>query len=186
LAAIGPGKAPIESLKLDLDNELLSYTDDLERSQTALSLLLLLDQVPRNLYRTSDTLKLVYNHYDILSRSLIHRVLSLNPRPDLHPRVRYRPALRMWFLMPLMHSESLSDHQRGLAEMDAMKADVQEKGDESALGFVEQYCSFEVHHLDIIEQFGRFPHRNEALGRVSTPEEKRHLEDGGERFGVES
>jgi uncharacterized protein (DUF924 family) len=39
-------------------------------------------------------------------------------------------------------------------------------------------------HYDIIERFGRFPHRNAILGRVSTPEEKAFLESGGDTFGV--
>lgn len=38
-------------------------------------------------------------------------------------------------------------------------------------------------HKDIIKQFGRYPHRNDALGRESTPEEVKYLEDGANRFG---
>jgi len=186
LVAIGPDKAPIDLLKRDLEDELLSYTDEKEQSQNALSLIILLDQIPRNLYRTPPNIKFVYNHYDALSLALIRRILSLHPRPDLHLDIRYRPVIRMWFLMPLMHSESLSDHQVALSILDEIKADMQERNDEAALGFVAYHRKFETQHSDLIEKFGRYPHRNDVLGRESTPDEKKHLEDGGERFGVSS
>jgi uncharacterized protein (DUF924 family) len=83
-----------------------------------------------------------------------------------------------------MHSESRSDHKLALSLLDDCKADVQAKGDEEAAKTIDLHHTFEAKHADIIEKFGRFPHRNDCLGRESTQEEKRYLEDGGERFGV--
>ena len=46
------------------------------------------------------------------------------------------------------------------------------------------FAQFAKKHLDLIEQFGRFPHRNEVLGRAATPEEMAYLDSGGERHAV--
>jgi uncharacterized protein (DUF924 family) len=66
-----------------------------------------------------------------------------------------------------MHSENLADQERALAYMRAI-------GDIHGIKYAEI-------HLDVIRSFGRFPHRNEALGRSSTPEETAFLEAGGFR-----
>ena len=71
---------------------------------------------------------------------------------------------RAFLLMPLMHSEELETQQRSVAEFGRL-------GD--PLNF-----DFAVRHRDQIARFGRFPGRNQALGRVSTPEERVALEDG--------
>lgn len=73
-----------------------------------------------------------------------------------------------FLLMPYMHSESLKDHNEGLP-------------------LFEQYCEsgtvgFELRHRAIIEQFGRYPHRNEILGRNSSAKEKAFLEQPGSSF----
>jgi uncharacterized protein (DUF924 family) len=146
--------------------------------------MILLDQIPRNLYRTPESLKLVYGHYDVLCQSLAHRLLSLNPRPDQLADIRFRPVFRMWFYMPLMHSESRDDHRLLLRILDDVKADMDEKGDEDAAKYVEFFRGFEKTHADIIEKFDRYPHRNACMNREATEEEIKYLEDGGERFGV--
>lgn len=50
--------------------------------------------------------------------------------------------------------------------------------------FVSQFLNYAVLHREIIEKFGRYPHRNFILGRISTPEEIEYLEGGAETFGV--
>jgi uncharacterized protein (DUF924 family) len=50
--------------------------------------------------------------------------------------------------------------------------------------WLENYQKSAKDHRDILERFGRYPHRNTALGRVSTEEERRFIEDGGATFGV--
>ena len=65
-----------------------SGPDERTRASTALSLVILLDQIPRNLYRTAATLPLVYGHDDALSRDLATRLLAADPRPDAHESLR--------------------------------------------------------------------------------------------------
>ncbi|WP_410962117.1 DUF924 family protein, partial [Salmonella sp. SAL4457] len=48
---------------------------------------------------------------------------------------------------------------------------------------LETFHSYAQRHLEVIERFGRFPHRNDVLGRQSTAEERTYLEGGGETFG---
>jgi uncharacterized protein (DUF924 family) len=73
-------------------------------------------------------------------------------------------VLRPFFYMPLMHSEHLADQQRCVALCAGVDASTQRAA---------------VKHRDIIARFGRFPHRNAVLARVSTPEEIAFLADGG-------
>lgn len=72
---------------------------------------------------------------------------------------------RVFFYMPYMHSESAAVHERAMELFT-------EYGNEVNL-------EYEVKHKAVIDEFGRYPHRNEALGRTSTPEEKVWLEAGG-------
>jgi uncharacterized protein (DUF924 family) len=74
------------------------------------------------------------------------------------------PELRNFFYLPLMHSEVLTDQQQAVALTQALGA--------------EAY-RFAVLHRDIIEKFGRFPHRNAILGRATTPAEQAFLDEGG-------
>jgi len=67
--------------------------------------------------------------------------------------------------MPYMHSEALSDQDRCVALM-------QQSGKQENIKYAEI-------HRDAIARFGRFPHRNQILGRESTPEEIAYLENGG-------
>lgn len=75
---------------------------------------------------------------------------------------------RRFTIMPFMHSESLAIHEQYLPLFEQLN-------DESTLGF-------EHRHKDIIEKFGRYPHRNETLGRESTADEKAFLEQPGSSF----
>ena len=80
-----------------------------------------------------------------------------------------------------MHSESIDDQNRAVkvAELILNK----NSGNEAMLGSYKSCHTFCIKHQVIIQQFGRFPHRNEILGRESTPEEDEYLKNGGERFG---
>ena len=75
------------------------------------------------------------------------------------------PALKIFFYMPYEHSESLDDQQRALDLFRAVGND--------------EYMKYAQLHYDLIARFGRFPHRNEAMGRVSTQEERDYLAGGG-------
>ena len=82
-------------------------------------------------------------------------------------------AVERWFVyMPLEHAESLSAQERGLEVFRRLR-------DETGLGSPLPYAE---KHAEIIRRFGRFPHRNAILGRVSTPEETAFLAQPGSRF----
>lgn len=124
-------------------------------AEGALALLILLDQFPRNLYRGSAHAFAT----DPKARAIALRAVEA----DFHRQVE--PELAGFFVLPFEHSEDPADQAFGgkLAE---------------ALGDAE-VIKWQVIHAEIIARFGRFPHRNPALGRTTTPEEQAFLDDGG-------
>jgi uncharacterized protein (DUF924 family) len=120
----------------------------------ALSLILLLDQFPRNAFRGTPR---AYSS-DVLARQTAGAAIAAG-----HDR-RVDPDLRGFFYMPFMHSESIADQDRSVALQSDLAPDWRRPA---------------ARHRDIIARFGRFPHRNRILGRATTPEEKRYLDDGG-------
>lgn len=160
----------------------------------ALAAVLLLDQISRNVYRDAEGQRLVYGHFDRLARSLVHILLALPssssssssalPRPDTHPSIATSHAYRSWLYMPLMHSEDLRDHELYLSLVTRFREEAAGRGEGDVVGAIDQSLDFEVRHADIIRKFGRYPHRNVVLGRESSEEERRYLEDGGETFGT--
>ena len=127
-------------------------------AEGALALLLLLDQIPRNLYRGSA--------HAFATDPLARRHAAAACAAGFDQAVE--PALRPFFYLPFEHSEAAEDQARSVALAQAL-------GDPETLMWA-------VKHRDCIARFGRFPHRNAALGRDSTPEELGYLEAGG-RFG---
>ncbi|MDB5430095.1 MAG: hypothetical protein JWP35_1211 [Caulobacter sp.] len=125
----------------------------------ALALLILLDQFPRNLWRDSAHAFAT----DPLARAIARRAVAAG-----HDKAS-EPLLRPFFYLPFEHSESLADQDEGVALCRALMA---AEGDTETLKYAE------IHH-DIIKRFGRFPHRNRALGRVTTPAEQEFLDEGG-------
>ncbi len=123
-------------------------------ADAALALVLVLDQFPRNMFRGEAR---VYAA-DALARAVADRAIARGFD-------REAGDLRKFFYLPFEHSEDPADQQRCVALNRAA-------GDADALKWAE-------HHADIIRRFGRFPHRNAALGRASTPEEEAFLAEGG-------
>ena len=129
------------------------------RPRPCLALILLLDQFPRNIYR--GTARAFAG--DARARELARFALARGFD-------RAAPgALRTFFYLPLEHSEALADQELAVRLFDAHEgAQAREAG---------------RRHREIIRRFGRFPHRNAALGRPSTPEEEAFAADPGNRFG---
>ncbi len=125
----------------------------------ALALVLLLDQVPRNLYRASA--------HAFATDSLARRVARAAVDAGFDRRIE--PPLRSFVYMPFMHSEDLADQDRSVALFEAYDADTGELSN----------LKFAVEHRDIIRRFGRFPHRNPMLGRAMTGAEQTFLDEGG-------
>jgi len=150
-------------------------------SRSALSMVLLLDQMPRNIFRTNQSL--IYSHYDRISRSFLRHLLASPERVDRQSWVRESPIHRWFFYMPLVHSEHIEDHLL----WDTLAADMRqtaiETGEKADLDFIDRGTIIAKQHKDIIEMFGRYPYRNEILGRNSSKEEREWLVNG-ETFGA--
>ena len=121
----------------------------------ALALVIVLDQFPRNMFR--DDIR-TYSS-DALAREVAGRAIARGA--DL----RVDRALLEFLYMPFMHSEQLSDQLRCVELF-------REAGNAENLRSAED-------HADIIRRFGRFPHRNRILGRMTTSEERAFLDQGG-------
>jgi uncharacterized protein (DUF924 family) len=130
--------------------------------RSGLALILLLDQFPRNMFRgdphafaTDPLAREVGNH--LIQEGFDRQLL---------------PVERLFAYLPFMHSEELADQQRSVALFQQLR---QECAYLDALPYALQ-------HLEIIERFGRFPHRNATLSRPSTLEEAAFLQQPGSSF----
>jgi uncharacterized protein (DUF924 family) len=119
----------------------------------ALALALLLDQIPRNIFRATPRCYAT----DAMARAVADRAMARGFD------MKVPSAWRLFFYMPLHHSENLADQQRATA----LVASLPDRGDPER-GENRRYG---LPYVDVIERFGRFPHRNAILGRQSTPEE---------------
>jgi len=141
-----------------------------DEARAALALVVLLDQFPRNMFRgearafASDTLALA------VATGMVERGFDRVLKP-----------IERWFVyLPFEHAEDLAMQQRSL-ELFAGLAGVADSAgfNDSALDSAIDYAR---RHHAVIARFGRFPHRNAALGRVSTPEEATFLRQPGSGF----
>ena len=126
-----------------------------ESREGALALVLLLDQFPRNMFRGDARAYAT----DALARAVADRALARGFDRDTDP------ALRQFFYLPFMHSEALIDQDRSVRLYEA-------------LGEAEQ-LRYAREHRDIVQRFGRFPHRNRVLDRDMTSAEQAFLDAGG-------
>ncbi len=127
--------------------------DWMDTPQGALALMIVLDQYPRNSFRGT-------------AHQFATDPLAMGFAKDAIARgylTTFEPDLRQFLVMPLMHSEVLADQDALLP----LVADMPET------------LKFAHIHRDIIVRFGRFPHRNDALGRATTNEEEAFLREGG-------
>lgn len=134
-----------------------------------LALILLLDQLPRNIHRGTPTAFA----RDPLAREQCLKGLSLGMDRQLSP------LERVFFYLPLEHAESREQQTRSVALFEELAAEqAHSHANETFAGFAD----FARRHQVIIEQFGRFPHRNDLLGRTSTLEETDFLQQPGAGF----
>jgi uncharacterized protein (DUF924 family) len=124
-----------------------------DQAESALALVLLLDQFPRNAFRGTARMYAT----DALARHEADRAVVAGFDRQV------APALRIFFYLPFEHSESLADQERSVALQQDMS----------------ELLKYALEHRDIVRCFGRFPHRNAILGRESTAEELAFLESGG-------
>ncbi len=88
------------------------------------------------------------------------------------------PAQRAFFYLPFEHAEDLKLQRLGTRLFERLATEVAPAWRKEYTGFAD----YSGHHRDIIERFGRFPHRNKVLGRISTPEEVEFLRQPGSSF----
>ena len=126
----------------------------------ALALCILLDQMPRNMFR--DTPKA----FDTDKKALVVAKYAISKGLDQV----LSPIKRRFLYLPFEHSENLNDQRRCLELFEKIKAD-------DPLGY-----EYAQRHIEVIEKYGRFPHRNKILGRENTPEEEEYLAQPGSGF----
>ncbi len=127
----------------------------------ALALILLLDQFPRNMFRgTARAFASDGEARRIAARSISLEFDKADGMTDNH---------RLFFYLPFEHSENLDDQKRACKLI-------------ATLTSTPDYATWAEAHRAIIERFGRFPHRNEMLGRKTTLEEEEFLKQEGSSF----
>jgi uncharacterized protein (DUF924 family) len=144
------------------------YDGWLADPRQALALVILLDQFSRNIYRQSPKTwendpKAVQLTLDAVDRGHLEGLCTVE---------------RQFLLMPLIHSEDIAHHERGLALIEETLAEVPE----ADLGGFDGWSKSALQHADIVRRFARYPHRNEVLGRESTEEELAFLKEPGSSF----
>lgn len=128
--------------------------DWLEHAEGSLALMILLDQFPRNCFRRTGHMFAT----DPLARSLAAKAIAAGHDLALDQEIR------VFLYLPFEHSEDIADQERSVTLHQAN---------------AQAYLSYAVDHRDIIQRFGRFPHRNRPLGRETTREEQAFLDGGG-------
>lgn len=157
------------------------FSDDIEKASDGkldywshqargrLALILLLDQFRRNVYR---------NTAEAYSKDKAALKLCVEGAIEKKDKA-LSPIEKVFFYMPLQHSESLKV-QRKSRELYRRLAGTVSRTYRETFNTVAQFA--ELHH-DIIEQFGRFPHRNKLLNRENTPDEDEYLSGDAPTFG---
>lgn len=149
----------------DFDNEIRSlFGDDVEKAASgaydhltetpegALALIIMLDQFPRNLFRNDPKTFATDSKALVIAKDAIAKGFDKG----------LTPFQKIFIYLPFEHSENLEDQNRAVELCEAL-------GD-------EDYLKYAIAHRDVITQFGRFPHRNQVLGRQSTKAELTFLE----------
>lgn len=143
--------------------------------QDSLAQVILLDQFTRNIYRGTSA---AFSG-DVHAVKIARRAADVSDITE-----KLRPVERAFLFLPLMHSEEMADQELSVqvfeaAELSLKKIEQAEdkQAAEDMLVFAVKQREMAVDHMEIVKQFGRFPHRNKALGRESTAEEVEYLKD---------
>jgi len=123
-----------------------------EAPSSALALIVLLDQFPRNIFRGTPRAFATDPKARAVAKDAVARGFDL----------ALPPVRRPFIYLPFQHSENLDDQNESVRLFRKLAAE-----HPAMAGYVE----YAEHHIGVIRRFGRFPHRNAVLGRISTPEE---------------
>ena len=129
-----------------------------EHPRSILALIILMDQFPRNMFRGKPE-SYVTDDYavDLCKKAIIQGFDE-----------KFTDEEKIFLYIPLMHSEDIKDQE--------LSVELYEKA-----GLAENH-KFAILHMDVIKEYGRFPHRNKILGRKNTPEEEVYLQDPNAGF----
>lgn len=156
-----------EDLNHAVDGKLKDWEDT---PRGTLALIILLDQFSRNIYR--GTARAFAQ--DRLALQLCLRGIGKGFDQDLHP------VERLFLYMPLEHSEDLEMQKKSVKYFSLLEKLF--TSPTSLASMTSIFRDYAEKHFVIIERFGRFPHRNDILGRKSTPEEIEFLKEPGSSF----
>ena len=148
----------------------LSYRPD--DAHDLLTLILILDQFPRQIYRNTPRAFA----YDSEARAISSSMIENSLFQVLHP------VEQVFVFLPFEHSETLSAQSLCVELYETLL----QQAPRPYQSFLENALDYARRHHSIIKRFGRFPHRNATLKRGSTREEDSFLIAGGDTFGVES
>lgn len=137
-------------------------------ARDVLALILLVDQFSRNIWRNDPR---AFAH-DKLARKWCHELLDGRRDRQL------RPIERVFAYLPLEHSENIDDQNQCVALFGQLLDEQQQAAKKLFAGFLD----YALAHQKIIARFGRFPHRNEILGRATSDEERKFLAQPGSAF----
>jgi uncharacterized protein (DUF924 family) len=136
------------------------YDGWINDQKDCLSYIILLDQMPRNMYRGKRDMYATDGKALAAARHAVDKGYDMMMTTDE----------KAFTYLPFEHSEDLEDQRTAVSLFEKTKVDN------------PIYYDFAVKHLEVIKRFGRFPHRNEVLGRASTKEEKEYLSQPNSGF----
>ncbi len=133
-----------------------------------LAAIVALDQFTRNIFRDTE---FAFENDD-LALKLCKSGLAKDDDKVL------APIKRWFFYLPLMHSENIDDQDLCVQLFEILR----DQADDVSKEALEDAYNFAIKHRDVIAEYGRFPHRNKVLGRISTPAEEEYLAQPGAGF----
>jgi len=148
----------------------LEFDEIKENPKEILAVVILLDQFSRNIYR--DSLR------SFAQDNIALNIVLKGIQKGLDKKMKV--VERAFFYMPLMHSEDIGVQEKSVECFSCLEAEFKDNDDFAHL--VTQNRKYAVLHYDIIQKFGRYPHRNKILGRKSTSEEMEFLKGPGSSF----
>lgn len=139
-----------------------------ENLDEKMALIILFDQFPRNIFRNKAE-SFSYDHIALrLARSII----------DMNEDINLEPIKRFFLYLPFEHSENKEDQEISIRKFKRLYQNV----DSNIQEHFKVFLDYAVKHKVVIDRFGRFPHRNEILGRKSTEKEKEFLKEPDSSF----
>lgn len=170
------GEDPVfdEAIKADFEDDIEKASKGqldhwAEEPRGRLALILLIDQFRRNIHRNTAG---AFSHDKLALKLCVEGAMAKKDKG-------LTPIQKVFFYMPLQHAESTRVQAKSVELFNKLAESVSPTLQETFLT-VAQFAEL---HKDIIDQFGRFPHRNKLLGRDNTPEEDEYLAGDGPDFG---